>query len=238
MINKKSNPQLPGVTVRPIKTHYAKQMVIRNHYMQTFPNGVYVSFGVFYEKRCLGVLSFGYAASTGQKIKKHTGLTLKKNQYLEMMRMWISDDLGHNVESYVLGLVMKQLKTMGVLLVFTHAGGCKNDCGFVYQSSAWQYFGREPCNDFFHCEDGSYKNISGAMRFGRIDAKGKTPQQIGEELFGPGEILKSWRYNYAYPISKGIRKKLNKITKPYPKESEVYRNNQEWVNINESGVAS
>jgi len=238
MINKSSNPQLKGVTVRPIKTHYAKRLIIENHYMKTFPSGAAVNFGVFYQKKCLGVLSFGYAATTKQKILKHTGLHLDKNRFLEMVRMWISDDLGHNVESYVLSLVMKQIKIMGVLLVFTHAGGCKNDCGFVYQSSAWAYFGREPCNDFYLCNDGSYKNISGALRFGRISAKGKTKQEIGEELFGQGKILKSWRYNYAYPISKKIRKRLEKISLPYPKESAKYRLNQEWLDDENMGAAS
>ena len=197
--------------------------------MKTYPNGVYLNLGVFYDGRCLGVLSFGYAASTGKKIKKYCGVELNKNQYLEMMRMWIDDSLGHNTESYVLSKAMATLKSMGVLLVFTHAGGCKNDCGFVYQSSSWLYFGREPCNDFYHCKDGSYKNISSAMRFGRIDVKGKTAQQIGEELFGEGKILKSWRYNYAYPIAKSLRKKLNKIHQDYPKVSEDYRYKQEWV---------
>ena len=67
-----------------------------------------------------------------------------------MQRLWISDDYGHNSESYVLALTMKLLKEKTDLkVVFTHAGGCKNDCGIVYQASAWLYFGKDVCNDFY-----------------------------------------------------------------------------------------
>ena len=91
------------------------------------------------------------------------------------------------------------------------------------------YFGRAKCNDFFLTEHGEYRNIIAAMRFGRVSSKNKTPNQIGRELYGPGQIVDSWRYLYLYPIDKGVRRRLAKHEKEYPKESATYRFQQEWI---------
>lgn len=222
---------IKSLIVKPISLQDAKRVVIAKHYMKTFPMGSALHFGIFDSEtmRIAGVAVFGYSSSTDAKV---LGLVkeLKKNEYIEMQRLWISDDFGHNAESYVLGLIMSELKAKTeIKVVFTHAGGCKHDCGIVYQASSWIYFGKEPCNDFYLTAKGEYKNIVAAMRFGRVSSKGKTPDDIGRELFGEGSIVKSFRYRYIYPIHKGIRRRLEKIALPYPKDSANFRKGQEWV---------
>lgn len=222
---------IKNLIVKPIARDAAKKIVVANHYMKTFPSGSHFHFGIFDKtnNRVAGVAVFGYSSSTDNKVLNIVE-GLKKNEYVEMQRLWISDQFGHNAESYVLGLIINLLKTKtNVKVVFTHAGGCKNDCGIVYQASSWLYFGKEPCNDFFLTKNGEYKNIVAALRFGRVKAKGKTPDEIGIELFGDGAIVKSFRYKYIYPIHKGIRRRLQKISLPYPKDSAAFRKNQKWV---------
>lgn len=219
------------MVVKPISLQDAKKVVLAKHYMRTFPMGSALHFGIFDSAtgKIAGVAVFGYSSATDNKVMALVK-DLKKNEYIEMQRLWISDDFGHNAESYVLSLIMNELKAKTqIKVVFTHAGGCKNDCGIVYQASSWIYFGKEPCNDFFLTAKGEYKNIVAALRFGRVSAKGKTPDEIGRELFGDGHIVKSFRYKYIYPIHKGIRRRLEKIAQPYPKDSETFRKNQEWV---------
>ena len=99
----------------------------------------------------------------------------------------------------------------------------------MYQSSAWLYFGRSKCDDFYLTADGKYKNIVAELRFGRVKGKGKTKQQVGEEAFGPGKIIDAWRYAYVYPIDRGLRRKLSKVAHEYPKQSAHYRFRQEFV---------
>tara|TARA_R110000824_G_scaffold197027_3_gene380334 strand:+ start:11879 stop:12610 length:732 start_codon:yes stop_codon:yes gene_type:complete len=212
----------------PISRVDAKRIVLAKHYMKTFPQGARVCFGIMKGKRAVGVCVFGYSSSTEAKASKLVP-GLNRSEILEMQRFWVNDSCGHNTESFVLAKIMKLLKIAGVRVVVTHAGGCKNDCGFVYQASGWMYFGRAKCNDFFLTAGGEYRNIIAAMRFGRVSSKNKTPNQIGRELYGPGEIVDSWRYLYLYPIDKGIRRRLASSEKPYPKESAVYRFQQEWV---------
>jgi hypothetical protein len=216
------------VQVKIIDTKTARDYTVANHYMKTFPNPR-VCFGVIAGRRLSGVLTFGLSPSTGEKVRKVIP-DIKDGEYIEMQRMHISDRLGHNTESFVLGKVYELFKrNTKVKVIVTHAGGCKNDCGIVYQASAWLYFGKEKCDDFYLTEAGEYRNIIAPLRFGRVPKGIKGGQQVGEYLFGPGELIHSYRYLYLYPLQKGLRKWLQKKAMAYPKDSEVFRRNQAWV---------
>lgn len=224
-----ANEQLKEIQVKVIDSKIAKEYTIKNHYMKTFPIPK-VCFGVFYKGRLNGVLSFGNSTSTLEKVKKIIP-NIKEGEYIEMQRMNLLDTLGFNSESYVLGKVYELFKkNTKVKVIITHAGGCKNDCGIIYQSSSWLYFGKEKCEDFYLTKSGEYKNIIAPMRFGRVPKGIKGGQNIGEYLFGEGELIKSYRYIYIYPLNKGIRSYLDKIKKEYPKDSKVFRKNQKWQN--------
>jgi hypothetical protein len=91
------------------------------------------------------------------------------------------------------------------------------------------YLGSEPCNDFYLTDDGQYKNIISALRFGKGPKGEKDPKKIALALYGPGKFIESSRHYYFYPLDKIIRRKMESKTKPFPKYSERYRLNQEWV---------
>lgn len=213
--------------IKVIPSKIARQYITRHHYMKTFPNSV-VSFGVFYGKKLSGCLSFGFSTSTKEKIKKIVPY-IGDNEFLEMQRMHLLDTLGMNSESYVIGQVMSLLREKGLKAVITHAGGCKYDCGIVYQASSWLYFGKEPCADFYKTVNGEYKNIVAPMRFGRVPKGIKGAENIGQYLFGDGELIESYRYLYIYPLQKGLRKWLEKKALPYPKDSKRFRREGEWI---------
>jgi hypothetical protein len=224
----KINEQLKNVLVKVIDSKVAKEYTIKNHYMKTFPIPK-VCFGVFYNKRLHGVLTFGLSTSTKQKLQKIIP-NIEDGEFIEMQRMNISDILGNNAESFVLGKVYELFKkNTKIKIILTHAGGCKNDCGIVYQSSSWMYFGKEKCDDFYLTENGEYKNIIAPMRFGRVPKGIKGGQAIGEALFGSGKIINSFRYLYLYPLNKGLRSFLSKKEQQYPKDSLNFRKNQEWI---------
>lgn len=224
-----ANEQLSEIDVKVIDSKTAREYTIKYHYMKTFPIPK-VCFGVFYKNKLNGVVTFGLSTSTGEKIRKIIPL-ISDTEYIEMQRMHLSDLLGFNAESYVLGKIYSLFKkNTSIKALVTHAGGCKNDCGIVYQSSSWLYFGKEKCNDFYLTDTGEYKNIIAPMRFGRVPKNIKGGQNIGEFLFGKGKMINSHRYLYIYPLNKGLRKYLEKKQLPYPKDSQVFRKNQKWCN--------
>lgn len=222
------NPALQRLRAAPISLKDAKRVITSAHYMKTFPQGAKVAIGALDGSRLGGLIVYGHSSSTQSKVDRLVD-GLGRSQHIELQRMWVHDDYGHNTESWFMARCFGLLRAAGVRLVVTHAGGCKNDCGIVYQASGWLYFGKDRCNDFYLTTDGAYRNLVAAMRFGRIATKGKTPQQVGEELFGAGQIVKSWRYNYAFPTDKRLRPVLEAKAQPYPKDSARFRRNQEWV---------
>lgn len=222
------NDQLSSIKVLVIDSKTARNYTLKHHYMKTFPIPA-VCFGIFYNEKLCGVVTFGYSTATEQKIKKFIP-KIDKTEFLEMQRMNILDVLGPNSESYCLGKIYELIKkNTKVKVLITHAGGCKNDCGIIYQASSWLYFGKDKCEDFYLTEAGEYKNIIAPMRFGRVPKEIKGSQNVGEYLFGKGEIIKSFRYLYIYPLNKGLRSFLEKSCLEYPKDSQNFRLNQKWV---------
>lgn len=222
--------ELSKIKVAPIGKRAAKRIVIENHYMKTWPMGNLLSLGVWYDDHVKGVMVFGKSSGTNKKVKLFDN-RIAKNEIIEMQRMWLSDDLGHNAESKSLGLAMKLFKKYSpeIKVIWTYAGGCKNDCGIVYQASGFCYLGSEPCNDFYLTSKGEYKNLISAKRFGRVPKDLKTNEDIGKHLFGNGKMIKSKRYYYFYPVDKAIRRIMKKKSKPFPKDSLNWRKDQKWI---------
>jgi len=234
VINTTPNADLARASVIVITRKSARKIVTAMHYMRTWPQGAKVAFGLMLDGKCMGVMVCGYAPTTERKVKKWCH-KIDRNQYIELQRTWVSDRMGHNTESWMMSRAMSILKSMGVWLVLTHSGGCKDDVGFIFQASGWLYFGGEPCSDFYFTADGEYKNLVSAMRFGRVPKailkSGK--QAIGEYLFGAGNIIDARRHLYLYPIKKGVRRRLRKLALPPPKDPAQYRFHQRWTSKEE-----
>lgn len=227
-----------NIELRYCDRQLAKQICETKHYMKTYPSGSKVNISLTDNNKIVGIIVFGYSSQTDKKINK-VSYGLQKNQYLEMQRLWISDDYGHNTESYILAKAIKKLsQDYDLQMIVTHAGGCKDDCGIVYQASGWLYFGASKCNDFYETESGEYKNMIAPIRFGRVNTKDKSHQEIGQELFGNGKVVYAHRYFYVYPINKSIRRRLGKLALPFPKISANFRKDQQWVTQGDFAGAS
>ncbi len=207
----------------------ARKVCKAMHYMKTYPAGAKIDIAMVDRKKVVGICVFGYSSATDAKARRVL-YDVPKSQYIEMQRLWISDDYGKNTESFCLSKIIRLLAdTYKIRVILTHAGGCKNDCGIVYQSSGWLYFGASSCDDFYLTRNGEYKSIVAALRFGRVSQKGKTKEQIGYELFGERHVINAKRHFYVYPIDKAIRRRLTKIALPFPKDSSMFRKDQKWV---------
>lgn len=227
-INTQSNDALKRLRIETISRQDAKMVVLQQHYMKTFPPRVSVSFGIFDEGKLVGVFVFGMSIATQAKAAKIFPDILP-GEFTELQRVWISDKYGHNTESFCMSRVLTKLRSYGIRLVVTHSGSCKNDCGIVYQASGWLYFGRAPCNDYFLTDRGVYKSLVPDLRFRRIQLNGRSLEEAARAKYGFGHMVKSFRYLYAYPVDRKLRKHLEKTCQPFNKESDNFRYKQEWV---------
>lgn len=224
-----SQYSVENIQVKVIDRESAKACVKTFHYMKTFPSGAKLFFGIFHKgfTGLQGVAVFGKSSGTDAKSKLFP--QTEPENIIEMQRLWVSDNLGHNAESKTLSLIMKVIKQKApsIKVVWTYAGGCKNDCGIVYQSSGFMYLGSEDCKDFWLTDSGEYKNLINVLRFGKAKEKGSIEARA-EYIYGKGEIVDAKRHYYFYPIDKILRRKMKSKTKPFPKESANFRKNQEW----------
>ena len=225
------------LSVQPVTRATAKDIVKRKHYMKTFPAGSKLFIGIYHEgfKGVMGIAVFG--SSTGTESKCKLFPNVDKENIIEMQRLWVDDLMGHNAESKILSLMMALIKKHApqIKVVWTYAGGCKNDCGIVYQSSGFMFLGSEKCNDFYLTKDGEYKNIINVLRFGKALKELKTVQEKAEYVYGEGKMIEANRHYYFYPICKAVRRKMASKTKPFPKFSAVFRKDQKWINGEDEG---
>lgn len=132
-----------------IKNHYSKKVVSVPHHK--------LDLGVFYKNNLKGVLQYGFAmnpASCGNVVKG-----TKIDEYLELNRMWISDDCKQYAESqaisYSIKYIKKKIKKIKWIQSFAdeRCGGF----GIVYQACSFDYYG-EHKSDFWEFEGEIYHN--------------------------------------------------------------------------------
>ena len=97
--------------LKEIDRKLANDVIVKNHYSKKFYNATYIHLGLFYNDVLMGVLQYGYAmnpASCGSVVKG-----TQKDEYLELNRMWLSDDLDKHIkyaESQAISMSLKYIR--------------------------------------------------------------------------------------------------------------------------------
>jgi|TARA_R110000803_G_C11958587_1_gene318451 hypothetical protein len=143
--------------VKEIERNLANKTIIKNHYSKKVYNGTYVNLGVFIKGEFLGVLQYGYAMNPASGGSLVTGTEM--NQYLELNRMWIADDVGNYPESkaisYSIKYIKGKLKTIKWIQSFAdeRCGGL----GIVYQACSFRFYG-EHISSFWELDGETFHN--------------------------------------------------------------------------------
>jgi len=110
----KNTSSLGKILIQPIDKITAKELIIKNHYSHKWNDsfGKY-NFGIFRLENpdfALGVASYGYMKTPKAKIFTHPN---PRGWMCELNRMWISDELGKNAETLLIGASLKVIKKDG-----------------------------------------------------------------------------------------------------------------------------
>ena len=129
----------------------AREIIRREHYSHSVVNNSYVNLGVFLEGVIVGVLQWGYALNPARAGKVVANTT--QGQYLELNRMWLSDDAPRNSESRAISYSLKYIRR-----ACPYADERCQGLGVVYQACSFLYLG---CHESpFYALDGEvYHNI-------------------------------------------------------------------------------
>lgn len=146
--------------IKEIDRKLANKIIIKNHYSKKVYNATYIHLGLFENDKLVGVLQYGYAmnpASCGSVVEG-----TKQNEYLELNRMWLSDDIQikypeSQAISMSISYIKKKYKTIKWIQSFAdeRCGGF----GIVYQACSFNYYG-EHNSDFWELDNTFYHNTS------------------------------------------------------------------------------
>ena len=114
----------------------ALALIEKNHYLHRgcpieHSFGLRDSFG-----QLRGVIIYGTPASPS--LRKGVCGIEEKDNVIELTRLWIDDEVGHNGESYLIGNTIPFVKKE---IIVSFADTSQNHLGIVYQATNWIYTG-------------------------------------------------------------------------------------------------
>jgi len=143
--------------IKEIDRKIANKIIVENHYSKKFYNATYIHLGLFDKNGLIGILQYGYAmnpASQGS-IVKDTVI----DEYLELNRMWIKDNVGNYPESRAISYSIKYIKRKFPKIKWIQSFADERCGGFgiVYQACSFDFYG-EHSSVFWTLENEIYHN--------------------------------------------------------------------------------
>ena len=177
-------------------------MIIQNHYSHKWNEGFGIySFGIYRQDEpdvCLGVAAYGYMKNSAAKIFKCP--STPNGIMLELNRMWISDELGYNAETILIGASLQLLRknVPEIVAIQSFADG-RLGCGTIYKAANFKYFG-------WHYTRFARSKRSGEVIHEQLFTNSKSPtgyvrSNIGY-LLGEYDFFRVKTYRYIYPFKK------------------------------------
>lgn len=120
--------------VREVFAKEAQAMVVERHYLHRKTNVSY-AFGLFFEGEMVGVCTFGCPPSRHLQMgacPTNPGLVIELN------RLWVSDAMGRNTESW---FISRALRMLPPRIVVSYADTRFGHIGYMYRASNFNYAG-------------------------------------------------------------------------------------------------
>ena len=211
------------LSIREIDRKLARDMIIKNHYSQKWTKcsvalGLYYSDGTQHkffdmeDEKLIGVICYG------DPIGRHSGASIsteipRENVY-ELVRLFIYDGYGDNIESYLIGQGFKWLKENApeIKVLVSYSDPEQGHLGIIYQATNWIYQGNSirlmPNYAIRLTENGKWmhsRNVT--TKFGSHNLE-KLKKKIGHTFWRKEEPEKH-RYLYLLCCKKDKKKIMN-----------------------------
>jgi hypothetical protein len=226
------------LSIRPITKSVAKDIIINNHYSGlwtkvSYAIGLFTSdveehpFFANVEEKLIGVACYGdpIGRLSGQSISED----LDRTEVLELVRLFVFDGYGSNIESWFLGKTFDWLRqnVPKIKGLISYSDPKEGHAGTIYQATNWIYQG----NSLRFNDGWSFKfDENGEWQHGRTIFPyygTNNPIEIQKQVTKPFWIRKEPRkHRYVYILIKGgerrkILKNLKHPSLPYSKNTEI-----------------
>jgi hypothetical protein len=189
----------------------AKQLLVREHYLHSFPGGTKLAFGAFVESRLLGVLTLGAGPANAYSLVD--GAT--PDDCLTLSRLWLSDELPKNSESRFIAVVLRTLRhNTGLKFLVSYADPARVHVGTIYQATGWTYTGLSEATPLYDIGDGRhYHSRSLSHSYGSHGLAHFQRHGIQVKL-----VPQQPKHRYLYFLDSSWRTRLRVPDLPYPKK--------------------
>jgi hypothetical protein len=204
--------------VSSIPAVLAKSIVIDHHYLHAMPGGTQLCLGISDGDRLFGVLTLGVGPANVHRMVDGA----EPSECLTLTRLWLSDDLPHNSESRVLGVVLRYLRReTSVKFVVSYADPSAGHVGTIYQAGNWIYTGTSLAMPLLDLGDGRARHSRSLVHeFGTHSLKHFKAHGINVR-----RIPQSAKHRYLYFLDRSWRDRLLTPILPYPKNGDLDASN-------------
>jgi hypothetical protein len=200
-----------SLNIVPISQIDAKEILIPNHYLHSFPGGTKLSFGIYLDARLRGALTFGVGPYLGYKLVKDAS----PDDVVTLTRLWLSDGLPKNSESHIIGIVLRSLrKDTSLKFVLAYSDPAAGHLGTIYQATNWLYTGLSSATPLYDIGDGIiHHSRSLAHQLGSHSIRYLTYRGIVVKT-----VPQMAKHRYIYFLDDSWRTRLLVPVLPYPKK--------------------
>jgi len=175
------------------------------HYSKSLPIGKIIKVGAWEDKKFIGCVLF----SRGANFNIGSPYDLDQTQACELTRIALNKHI-HPV-SQIMAVAFKFLKKIspGIQLIVSYADSGQGHHGGIYQATNWIYEGVKTGEVYFKI-NGKTLHKKQVHSLYKTNIVAKIPNC---------EVVKaSDKHKYLMPLNKKLRKKILKLSKPYPKK--------------------
>jgi hypothetical protein len=136
------------IQIRVVPMTEAKPLIVNNHYTGKWSSSK-ICFGVFENLNGFGGNGDGgniigvvvYGPPVGASVSIGISPRVKRNEVLELKRLWIEDGHGKNVESFVISQSFKllRIKMPEIKMLVSYADPAQGHHGGIYQATNWVF---------------------------------------------------------------------------------------------------
>lgn len=223
---------IKDIVVKLIAKKSADAVVKKYHYSGKVTQNSQLNFGVFHNSKLIGAAQFGPSIDK-RRMGKNLGIGM--NESLELNRLAISDKLGKNAESRVLGICLRMIKKQYPFIrcIISFADACQCGDGTIYRASNFKLHSFKKNNSLLQLEEESLKLVRKYIpKVGMVvadktlnDIKDSKGRSITTSVKQAGaKPLAGYQMKYIYYFDKELEKKHKHIKFcDIPKEVKMYK---------------
>jgi len=241
------------LSVREIDRKVAKDLIVKNHYSHQWTK-CSVALGLYYktgkqhsffdeeEEKLIGTICYG------DPIGRHSGASIStaipRTSVYELVRLYVFDGYGNNIESYLIGESFKWLKNnkKDIKALISYSDPMQGHVGTIYQATNWLYQGNKiRPNDswlFRFEEDGKFQHGRTIFPYyGTNDIK-KMKTLVKKDFWVKKEVRKH-RYVYLLGNKSEKRIAMQNIKHPifpYPKTADIKESEVVKIKVHKFGT--